>query len=103
MSQAHRASYDVYCLITPSFALRSATSFGRARPLVYRAVPSEALCEAQSEGGFGLVPFRSPLLRKFLIWSLFLWVLKCFTSPGAPPTEVIPVGSLPIKAEGFPH
>jgi hypothetical protein len=30
---------------------------------------------------FGLLPFRSPLLREY---SLFLWVLRCFSSPGAP-------------------
>ena len=29
---------------------------------------------------FGLLPFRSPLLRE---WSLFLWVLRCFSSPGS--------------------
>jgi len=30
---------------------------------------------------FGLFPFRSPLLREY---SLFLRVLRCFSSPGAP-------------------
>ena len=30
---------------------------------------------------FGLIPFRSPLLGEY---SLFLWVLRCFSSPGAP-------------------
>ncbi len=29
---------------------------------------------------FGLLPFRSPLLREC---SLFLWVLRCFSSPGS--------------------
>ena len=29
---------------------------------------------------FGLFPFRSPLLREL---SLFLWVLRCFSSPGS--------------------
>jgi hypothetical protein len=33
--------------------------------------------------GFGLLPFRSPLLREL---SLFLWVLRCFSSPGSPLT-----------------
>ena len=32
--------------------------------------------------GFGLLPVRSPLLRES---SLFLGVLRCFSSPGAPP------------------
>ena len=31
---------------------------------------------------FGLFPFRSPLLRKSIIFFLFLRVLRCFTSPG---------------------
>ena len=38
---------------------------------------------------FGLVPFRSPLLRECCVQStlrfLFLWVLRCFTSPGLLP------------------
>ena len=34
-----------------------------------------------TQHGFGLLPFRSPLLRKC---SLFLGVLRCFSSPRAP-------------------
>lgn len=33
---------------------------------------------------FGLFPFRSPLLGKSNFF-LFLWVLRCFSSPGVPP------------------
>jgi hypothetical protein len=36
---------------------------------------------ARTPHGFGLLPFRSPLLRES---SLFLEVLRCFSSPGAP-------------------
>ena len=36
---------------------------------------------------FRLLPFRSPLLREYLRkiggYFMFLWVLRCFTSPGA--------------------
>lgn len=32
---------------------------------------------------FGLFPFRSPLLGEFLYWSLFLRLLRCFSSPGS--------------------
>src|SRR5690554_2309526 len=34
---------------------------------------------------FGLFPFRSPLLRKSIVFFLFLRVLRCFSSPGSPP------------------
>lgn len=33
---------------------------------------------------FRLCPFRSPLLRVSILF-LFLWVLRCFTSPGIHP------------------
>ena len=36
--------------------------------------------------GFGLFPVRSPLLRE---WSLFLWVLRCFSSPGSLPLAYV--------------
>ena len=34
---------------------------------------------------FGLFPFRSPLLRKSIVFFLFLRVLRCFSSPGSLP------------------
>ena len=34
---------------------------------------------------FRLFPFRSPLLRKSIVFFLFLRVLRCFSSPGSPP------------------
>ena len=37
---------------------------------------------------FRLVPFRSPLLRGSVRF-LFLWVLKCFTSPGLLPSPLL--------------
>ncbi len=45
---------------------------------------------------FGLPPFRSPLLRGS---SLFLRVLRCFSSPGAPPASGVPAQA----AGGLPH
>ena len=51
------------------------------------------ICQAlqpHPEGWFGLFPFRSPLLREYF---LFLWVLRCFSSPGSPPhTYVFSMG-----------
>ena len=32
---------------------------------------------------FGLFPFRSPLLRKSIVFFLFLRVIRCFSSPGS--------------------
>ena len=37
---------------------------------------------------FGLFPFRSPLLRKSIVFFLFLRVLRCFSSPGSPPYTI---------------
>jgi hypothetical protein len=48
-------------------------------------------------GWFGLLPFRSPLLRES---SLFLGVLRCFSSPGAPPVRR-PGPS--VARRGLPH
>ena len=49
---------------------------------------------------FGLLPFRSPLLRES---SLFLWVLRCFSSPGSPPLAMCsPTDALAFPSAGFP-
>ena len=50
---------------------------------------------------FELFPVRSPLLGK---WSLFLQVLRCFSSLGAlPPTYVFGRRMLEVRSSGFPH
>ena len=38
---------------------------------------------------FGLFPFRSPLLRKSIVFFLFLRVLRCFSSPGSLPLPYV--------------
>src|SRR5439155_430286 len=52
--------------------------------------------------GFGLFPVRSPLLRE---WSLFLGVLRCFSSPGSLPDKVgvirFVISRLIYTASGF--
>ena len=49
---------------------------------------------------FGLLPFRSPLLREF---SLFLRVLRCFSSPGSPPLAMCsPTDARAFPRAGFP-
>ena len=50
---------------------------------------------------FELFPVRSPLLGK---WSLFLQVLRCFSSLGAlPPTYVFSRRMTEVRFVGFPH
>jgi hypothetical protein len=54
---------------------------GGCRPLQpTRPTPSWHRRQAMPPAGFGLLPVRSPLLRES---SLFLGVLRCFSSPGA--------------------
>jgi hypothetical protein len=49
---------------------------------------------------FGLFPVRSPLLGE---WSLFLWVLRCFSSPGSrSPAYVFSRGRAWFACAGFP-
>ena len=53
--------------------------------------------------GFGLFPFRSPLLREYLRF-LFLRVLRCFTSPGiATCTYEFSASSCSMTRTGLPH
>ena len=51
---------------------------------------------------FGLFPFRSPLLRESLRF-IFLWVLRCFTSPGLLHIPMYLVYNTQLKLSGFPH
>ena len=58
--------------------------------------------------GFGLFPFRSPLLRECVRkneqFFLFLRVLRCFNSPGYPHTPMNSVyDNLIFHQVGFPH
>ena len=48
---------------------------------------------------FGLLPFRSPLLRES---SLFLWVLRCFSSPRARQHGSTPCGASVSPEAGCP-
>ena len=69
-----------------AFTYRTVTFYGRLSHtflLAERFVTP--MCQAlQPQSGkpdwFGLIPFRSPLLGKSF---LFLWVLRCFSSPGS--------------------
>ena len=50
---------------------------------------------------FGLFPVRSPLLRESFP---FLWVLRCFSSPGSLPLAYVFSKRMPqVRCGGFPH
>ena len=50
---------------------------------------------------FGLFPVRSPLLGE---WFLFLWVLRCFSSPGSRPlVYVFNQWTLLVRNSWFPY
>jgi hypothetical protein len=72
---------------------------GLCRPLrPTRPTPRRHRRQAVPPAGFGLLPVRSPLLRES---SLFLGVLRCFSSPGALPKVTLQV---PGRAPGgLPH
>jgi hypothetical protein len=65
-----------------------------------------SMCQALQPRGskltrFGLFPFRSPLLREL---SLFLWVLRCFSSPGSLLVSYIFSYEMRwVRHRGFPH
>ena len=89
------------------FAYGTVTLFGRLShtvPLTDCFVTP--MCQAlQPQSGkpdwFGLLPFRSPLLGKSF---LFLWVLRCFSSPGSHLLLYIFKQKIPlVRNGGFPH
>ena len=76
------------CYFTFNFAYKTFTLFGRLfqnRSAIYSfifiACPNPVVYHYTR---FRLFPFRSPLLRKSIIFFLFLRVLRCFSSPGSP-------------------
>jgi hypothetical protein len=89
------------------FAYGTITLFGRLShtfPLTDRFVTP--ICQALQPHiskllWFGLFPVRSPLLRE---WSLFLWVLRCFSSPGSLLPIYVFNWEMPLDRNGgFPH
>ena len=75
-------------------------SRGVGRPLYpARPTPHEHPRPGYSLAGFGLLPFRSPLLRES---SLFLRVLRCFSSPRAPRHGSTPRGAPVSPGAGCP-
>ena len=74
---------------------------GRQPPRVSPCNPTTATAASLARSWFRLSPVRSPLLRG---WSLFLGVLRCFSSPGSLLSAyVFSRGYLGIPPGGFPH
>ena len=96
LPHSHRISrvlcYSGYCTPTLNFAYGAITLFCPAFQLCSTIVNRYMLRSLTptdvSISWFGLFPFRSPLLRKSLVYFLFLRVLRCFSSPGSPPYTI---------------
>jgi hypothetical protein len=76
-------------------------------PSTIRLTPPHAHAKALQPrpgepGRFGLFPFRSPLLGE---WSLFLRVLRCFSSPRSPRAAYVFSHAVRrhFRRRGFPH
>ena len=76
---------DFTLCVGPSQALRLSVFFVTPRPLCNAAKQAlqPPVCNAHrlTHTRFELFPFRSPLLGESVRF-LFLWLLRCFTSPG---------------------
>ena len=76
---------DFTLCVGPSQALRLSVSF--VTPWPFRKTATQALqppvrnAHGLKRTRFELFPFRSPLLGESVRF-LFLWILRCFTSPG---------------------
>ena len=78
-----RDSHPLRWPVPAAFGQRSIRPRRDCRPLRRaRPTPTRQRRQPVAPRGFGLLPVRSPLLRES---SLFLGVLRCFSSPGAPP------------------
>jgi hypothetical protein len=70
------------------------------RPCRALTTPAPQRLQSLARNGFGLFPFRSPLLREFY---LFLGVLRCFSSPRAPRVPMYSAhGTQAFPWVGFP-
>ena len=86
-------AYGTLTLYGPPFQCGSAI---RSNPYAGPATPNQL-----SPARFGLLRFRSPLLTES---SLFLRVLRCFTSPSSPQRSYLFTARCPgIPQGGFPH
>ena len=93
-----RDSHPLRSTVPVSFGYVASPARAVGTPLQSsRATPGQQRAPARTLPGFGLLPFRSPLLRES---SLFLRVLRCFSSPSAP--HSIRSG-ITVAGDGLPH
>ena len=93
-----RDSHPLRSAVPVPFGSTQTARRAKGTPLrTLRSTPNQQRVPARTLTRFGLLPFRSPLLRES---SLFLEVLRCFSSPGLP-TAIRPC--LPAAGEGLPH
>ena len=76
----------------PLHALRRTRNVSTLQPLL------QLSCESNNR--FGLLRVRSPLLAEYNLF-LFLWVLRCFTSPGA--LSILADRAIEVCSIRFPH
>ena len=73
-----------------TFAYRTGTVSGRLFNTFQLVIPSPSMApKPRPDGRFGLFRVRSPLLAELF---LFLWVLRCFSSPGSLHTDYVFIG-----------
>jgi hypothetical protein len=96
---------QVLCQSRPGFVYGAVTLSGR--PSQTTSPASSLTLSAKSYNPtvrklwFGLFPFRSPLLREY---SLFLGLLRCFSSPRSPSHPMCSDESAgALTTSGFPH
>jgi hypothetical protein len=95
-----RGSHPLRPAVPGPFSCQASLERGVGCPLPRcRPTPQTQRQPARTRLWFGLLPFRSPLLRES---SLFLEVLRCFSSPGSP-RHPFGVRSSSITRRGLPH
>ena len=98
-----RGHYPLWRGFPGHFGYTAASPLGRLRSP--RTVPQPRICNAATlshRHGLGCSPFarRYSGNRDFF---LFLRVLRCFSSPGSPPTPMNSVQDDQLALDGFPH
>ena len=104
-----RPATDIALALSNTLSLLSLKNFGTlsqqkamsAQELVSPLLPSSPISKL-IKNKFRLFRVRSPLLAESILF-LFLWVLRCFTSPGILPVRQLADRIIAVYAIGFPH
>ena len=79
--------------VSPDFPFRSS---------IMSSCSFSTVLQPRSLDRFGLLPFRSPLLRESFLYFLFLQVLRCFSSPRLPRHKPALMRNTPSRVLGSP-